>query len=458
MRRLDDRPVSATRGEKPRIGASPIGGSTVPGSPPEGSAVPGSPLGGSAPGALDLARIRKDFPILQRSVNGHRLVYLDNAATTQKPRQVIDALADFYRTTNANIHRGLHTLSQEATTLYERTRHVVARFLGGLDPTGVVFTRNATEAINLVAHAWGRREIREGDEILLTEMEHHSNLVPWILLARERGAVLRHIPVLDDGTLDLGRMEELLSARTRLVSVMHVSNALGTINPVDEIARAARRVGAAVLIDGAQGVPHLPMDATKMDFDFLAFSAHKMLGPTGVGVLYGKPDLLRKMDPFLGGGEMIREVGLDHATWNDVPYKFEAGTPNIADVAAFATAIEYLESLGMEAVRAHEVDLVRYAVEGLSTIPSLRIYGPADAEIRSGVVSFTDRDLHPHDLSQILDERGVAIRAGHHCAQPLMRRFGTVATARASFYVYNGRDDVDALVGAIHDAREYFGH
>lgn len=423
-------------------------------SPPEmGTAAPSAP---SRP--LDVARIRRDFPILQRKIHGKRLVYLDNAATSQKPVQVIQSLVDFYETTNANIHRGIHTLSQESTRRYEDTRKIVARFLGGVEPEGVVFTRNCTEAINLVAHAWARKYLEEGDEILLTEMEHHSNLVPWILLARERGIVLKHIPVRDDGTLDSSALESLVTERTRLVSVMMVSNALGTINPTQEIAAAARRVGATVLLDGAQAIPHLPVNARELDFDFLAFSGHKMLGPTGVGVLYAKPGLLEEMNPFLGGGEMIREVRLDRATWNDVPFKFEAGTPNIADVIALGAAIEYLEALGMEAVRQHETELLGYALERFRELPSIQVFGPDCPRMRSGVISFNDADLHPHDLSQVLDENGVAVRAGHHCAQPLMRRFNTVATARASFYVYNGQDDVDALIGALHDARAYFGH
>jgi len=311
--------------------------------------------------------------------------------------------------------------------------------------------------LNLLAYAWGRHHIGPGDEILLTEMEHHSNLVPWIILAKEKGAVLRHIPVTEEGTLNLRALGSLMSERTRLVSVMMVSNALGTINPVNEIAAAARKRGALVVLDCAQAAPHLPLDLKELDTDFVAFSAHKMLGPTGVGILYGKPDLLRAMEPFHGGGEMIREVMLDHATWNEVPHKFEAGTPNFADVAAFSAAIEYLERIGMEAIRAHEIELTRYAMDALRKIPSLRLLGPEDPSQRSGVVSFVDQDLHPHDLSQVLDQNGVAIRAGHHCAQPLMRRLKTVATARASFYLYNDRDDVDALVESIRLARKYFG-
>ncbi len=415
----------------------------------------------ATPCKLDVARVRADFPILKRLVHGKRLVYLDNAATTQKPERVIDALSHFYRTSNANIHRGIHKLAEEATALYEGTRKAVARFLSrdaaGADPHGVVFTRNCTEAINLVAYAWGRANVKPEDEILLTEMEHHSNLVPWILLAKEKGAVLKHIPLQENGTLRLDALDTLVTRRTRIVSVMMVSNALGTINPVNEIAAAARRVGALVVLDGAQALPHLPVDVKRLDFDFLAFSAHKMLGPTGVGVLYAKPELLRSMDPFLGGGEMIREVHHDHATWNEVPHKFEAGTPSIADVVAFSSALEYLEEIGMPAVRAHEMELCRYAMAELRRSPSIRILGPEDPSLRSGVVSFVDQNIHPHDLSQILDQNGVAIRAGHHCAQLVMRFFKTVATARASFYIYNDRDDVDVLVESIREARKYFG-
>ena len=411
---------------------------------------------GSA-GRLDVARVRADFPILKRTVHEKALVYLDNAATTQKPNQVIDSLSHFYRTSNANIHRGIHKLAEEATGLYEDSRKAVARFLGGPRPHRKNITRNCTEALNLVAYAWGRHNIKSGDEILLTQMEHHSNLVPWIILAKEKGAVLKYIPLQENGTLDLTGLDDLVTTRTRIVSVMMVSNALGTINPVDKIAAAARKVGARVVLDAAQAAPHLPIDVNRLDFDFLAFSAHKMLGPTGVGVLYANPELLSSMEPFLGGGEMIREVHLDHATWNDVPHKYEAGTPNIAGVVAFSSAIEYLEGLGMDAVRNHERELCTYAMEELRKIPSLRLLGPQDPQERSGVVSFVDQDMHPHDLSQLLDQEGVAIRAGHHCAQPLMRFFDTVATARASFYIYNDRDDVDRLVDAIRSARKYFG-
>jgi cysteine desulfurase / selenocysteine lyase len=406
---------------------------------------------------LDVARIQKDFPILERTVHDRRLVYLDNAATTQKPRVVIDALQRYYEETNANVHRGIHTLANEATTAYEDVRARVARFLGGVDARGVVFTRNATESINLVARCWLEPRIVAGDEILLTEMEHHANLVPWIMLAKRTGAVLRHIPITDDGRLDLGKLPELLTARTRFVSVVHASNVLGTINPVEEIARLAHERGVPIMIDAAQSVPHMPVNPAAMGADFLAFSAHKMLGPTGVGVLWARPERLEEAEPMLGGGEMIREVRLDGATWNDIPWKFEAGTPNIADVVAFGPALDYLEELGLDAIRSHEIDLNRYALERLAAIPGIKIHGPAEPKARTGVLSFYDDVIHPHDLATILDLYGVAVRAGHHCAQPLMRRLGVPATARASFYIYNDRADVDALVAALAEARAYFG-
>jgi cysteine desulfurase/selenocysteine lyase len=331
----------------------------------------------------------------------------------------------------------------------------VARWIGA-DPREVIFVRGTTEGVNLVAQTFGRANVGPDDEILLTEMEHHSNLVPWILLARQTGAVLRHIPVRDDGYLDLDALPRLLTEKTRLVSVIHASNVLGTINPVRRIADAAHRVGASVLVDGAQSVPHMPVSFADLGCDFLAFSAHKMLGPTGVGVLVAKPETLEAMDPFLGGGEMIREVHLDRATWNDVPWKFEAGTPNIAGVVAFAASIDYLRRLGLDAVRAHEVELTRYALGRLGALGYLSLYGPADVAARGGVVAFNDSHIHSHDLSTILDRWGIAIRAGHHCAQPLMRRLNVPATARASFYIYNDRDDIDALVEGLKEARRYF--
>ena len=406
--------------------------------------------------ALDTRAVARRFPILARTVNGHRLVYLDNAATAQKPDTVIAALVRYYSHTNANVHRGVHTLAEEATAAYEGCRERVARFVNAPDPRGVVILRNATEAINLVARSWGAT-LAAGDEVLLSEMEHHSNLVPWIMLARERGVVLRHVPIGDDGELDMAAFARLLTPRTRIVALTAMSNVLGTITPVAEIAAAAHRVGAVVAIDGAQSVPHMPVDFQALGIDFLAFSGHKAYGPTGVGFLVGKLDLLDRMEPVLGGGEMIREVRLDWASWNDVPHRFEAGTPNIADAAAFPAALDLLEELGMDAVRAHEIEVVGYALERLSSLGWLQLHGPLDPERRSGLVSFFDPEVHPHDLAQILDTRGIAVRAGHHCAQPLMRRLGVPATARASFGIYTDRDDVDALVDGLVAARRYFG-
>ncbi|MGE5236074.1 MAG: SufS family cysteine desulfurase [Acidobacteriota bacterium] len=408
------------------------------------------------PVALDPRALRGRFPILARLVHGRPLVYLDNAATTQKPATVLGALARYYEHSNANVHRGVHTLAEEATAAYEACRKRVAHFVNAPDPRGVVILRNATEAINLVSRSWGAR-LAAGDEVLLTEMEHHSNLVPWIMLARERGVVLRHLPITDDGLLDLSRLDELLTRKTRIVSLTAMSNVLGTINPVAELAAAAHGVGAVVVVDGAQSVPHMPVDFAALGADFLAFSAHKAYGPTGVGFLVGRPELLEAMEPVLGGGEMIREVRLDFASWNEIPHKFEAGTPNIADAAAFPAALDLLEEIGMAALRSHEVELVGYALERLGSLGWLQIHGPIDPRRRGALVSFVDPDIHPHDLATILDTRGVAVRAGHHCAQPLMHRLGVVATARASFGLYNDRGDVDALVDGLRAARDYFG-
>jgi len=406
---------------------------------------------------LDVAKLRLDFPILARPIHGKRLVYLDSAATTQKPRAVIAALAGYYEHTNANIHRGVHTLAEEATGAFEGVREKVAAFVGAPDARGVVFTRNATEAINLVRYAWGRANLKPGTEIVITQMEHHANFVPWIEAAREYGATLRHARIRDDGTIDLDHLRSLIGRNTRLVAVTQVSNVLGTINPVKEIAAWAHAAGARMLVDAAQSVPHMPVSFTDLGCDFLVFSAHKMLGPTGVGVLVATPETLSAMPPFNTGGSMIREVKPDRATWNDVPWKFEAGTPDIGGVIAFGAALDYLAALGMPAVRAHEIALTRLLLERLAAIPSLTIYGPKRAEDRGGVVAFTDADVHPHDLAQVLDQHGVAVRAGHHCAQPLHTRLGVVATARASVYIHNDRDDVEALADAIRAARSYFG-
>ncbi|MBA2441696.1 MAG: cysteine desulfurase [Rubrobacter sp.] len=404
----------------------------------------------------DIAKVRRDFPILGREVDGKPLVYLDNAATSQKPRQVLDALTQHYERHNANIHRGVHRLAEESTAAYEEARAKVARFIGAPETTGLVFTRGTTESINLVAHGWGRKNLREGDEVVLTETEHHSNLVPWQLAARDTGARLRFIPVRDDGTLDMEEAERLIGPRTRMVAAVHASNVLGTVNPVERLAELAHGAGALMLVDGAQSAPHLPVDVGSLGCDFFAASGHKMLGPMGIGYLWGRTDLLREMDPFLGGGEMIREVHLDHSTWAEVPYKFEAGTMNVAGAVGLGAAVEYLESLGMENVREHERQLGEYAYRRLSEeLEGITIYGP-EAD-RTGVVSFDLPGVHPHDLSQLLDEEGIASRSGHHCCQPLMRRLGVSSTARASFYLYNTGDEVDRLAEALAEARKFFG-
>ncbi|HEX2240652.1 MAG TPA: cysteine desulfurase [Actinomycetota bacterium] len=403
---------------------------------------------------LDVEVVRKDFPIFETTARGKRLVYLDSAATSQKPRYVIDRIVKFYETENANVHRGIYELGELATAAYEGARQACARFIGARSERSIVFTRGTTEAVNLVRYSWGREHIGEGDEILVTEMEHHSNLVPWQLLAREVGATLKHLPITDDGHLDIDKLDEFLTDRTKLVGVTLMSNVLGTINPVRRIADAAHAIGARVLVDAAQAAPHLTFDVNELDADFLAYSAHKMCGPTGAGVLYGREDLLEEMQPFHGGGEMIREVWADRATWNEIPYKFEAGTPNIAQAVGMGAAVEYLEGLGMDAIRDHEIEITTYAMEKLRDAGAT-VYGPAAAD-RGGVVSFNLDEVHSHDLATILDQEGIALRAGHHCAQPLMRRLGVPATARASFYIYNSTDDVDALVGALDKAKEWF--
>jgi cysteine desulfurase/selenocysteine lyase len=411
-----------------------------------------------APGTLlDVAGLRADFPILSRNVRGGKpLVYLDNAASSQKPKAVITALADYYTRYNANVHRGIHTLSEEATDEYEKARRKIQAFINAESPAELIFVRNTTEAINLVAHSFGER-LHEGDEILLSEMEHHSNLVPWQLLADRKGSRLRFLPLFDDGTIDMSALPGMLSERTRVVAVSHMSNVLGTINPVEEIARQAHAVGAVVLLDAAQSVPHLPVDVQALGCDFLAFSGHKMLGPMGVGVLWGRRELLESMPPFLGGGNMIMKVELEHSTYNELPDKFEAGTPDAGGAIALGVAVDYLSAIGMENVRRHERDLTDYALEVLMGLDDLALYGPKSADSRGAVIAFNFADIHPHDLGTLLDRDGVAIRAGHHCCQPLMRRLGQVATARASFYLYNTRAEVDVLVHALGNARAVFG-
>jgi len=410
---------------------------------------------------LDPVALRADFPILAREVHGKPLAYLDNAASSQKPRTVIEALAEFYRAHYANIHRGVHTLSEEATAAHEEARDKVAAFINAPDRRGVIFTRNTTEAINLVAYAWGRACIGPGDRIVVTEMEHHSNLVPWQLLAREVGAELAYVSVTDEGRLDLESLGRLLKRPVKLVAFTHISNALGTVNPAQEIIARAHAAGARVLVDAAQSVPHLQVDVCLLDCDFLAFSGHKMCGPTGIGVLYGRPELLEEMPPFLTGGGMIRRVGRTEATWNDLPWKFEAGTVAIAEAVGLGVAVDYLSGVGLEAVWAHERELAAYALERLAEMPGVRVIGPPASE-RSGVIAFTvtatgmAESIHPHDLAQALDWEGIAIRAGYHCAQPLHERLGLKATARASFYLYNTREEVDRLVQGIQRAQGWF--
>lgn len=405
--------------------------------------------------ALDVERLREDFPILRRKVHGKRLVYLDNAATTQKPVQVIRTLIDYYEMHNSNIHRSVHLLGEEATEAYEQARAKVASFVG-CSPQEVVFNRGTTESINLVRFAWGEKNVKKGDTIVTTMMEHHSNIVPWQLLAKKKGARLKYAQLKKDGTLDMDSLFSLIEQSPSLVAITHCSNVLGTINDVSRVCSRARRAGAVTLVDAAQSVPHMPVNFESIGADFIAFSGHKMLGPTGIGALCARKKLLEEMDPFHGGGEMIREVFLDHSTWNEVPYKFEAGTVNIAGTIGLGAAVDYLQSLGMDRVRRHEVELVKYALDTLRDVKGFMPYGPTDPEKRGGVVSFNLADVHPHDLATILDEEGVAIRSGHHCAQPLMGWLGVPATSRASFYIYNGRDDVDALKAGLEKARGIF--
>ncbi|HEU4452991.1 MAG TPA: cysteine desulfurase [Longimicrobium sp.] len=406
---------------------------------------------------LDVERIRADFPILDQEVHGHRLVYLDNAASTQKPRQVIDAVRRFYERDNANVHRGIHELSHRATEAYEEARGKVARLFGIADEGELVWTRGTTEGLNLIAYTWGQQNIRAGDEILLSVMDHHSNLVPWQLLAQRTGAKLRFLDIDEQGRLDLSALDDLLTERTKLVSIAHVSNALGTVHPIREIAARAKAMGALMVVDGAQSAPHMPVDVPSLGADFYAFSGHKMCGPTGIGGLWGRRELLEAMPPFHGGGDMIEWVELESSTYAPLPMKFEAGTPNIAGVVGLGAAADYLGAIGRDAIQAHERHLMTYAMERLAEIPDLAILGPRDVAERSAVVSFTLADVHPHDLATILDQEGVAIRAGHHCCQPLMRRMCLPATARASFYLYTGTDDVDRLADALVRARTLFG-
>ena len=401
--------------------------------------------------------VRRDFPILNRKINGKRLVYLDSAATSQKPKSVVEAIASYYRRSNANIHRGLYALSEEATALYEKAREKLARFISARRSKEVVFTRNTTEALNLLAHSVGGSLGRD-DHVLLTEMEHHSNIVPWQLLAGRKGVRLAFVPFDRDGKLDLGAYERMVRRlRPKIVSFTHASNVLGTINPVREMTDIAHAAGALVILDGTLSVPHMPVSVRRLGIDFLAFSGHKMLGPTGIGVLWGREELLEQMPPFLGGGGMIKEVKLEGSSWNELPWKFEAGTPNISGAIGLGAAVDYLEGLGMGRVRRHGMMLMRYALEKLGEWKDLDIYGPMDARKRAGVIAFNMRGVHAHDVAAVLDSEGIAIRAGHHCAQPLMERLGVRATARASFYIYNSRQDIDALAEGLEKVRRMFG-
>jgi cysteine desulfurase/selenocysteine lyase len=406
---------------------------------------------------IDPHVLRADFPILATEVNGHRLVYLDSAATSQKPLAVIEAIDTYYREYNANVHRGIYSIAERATAAYENARAATARFINAPDPRGIVFTRNATEAINLVANTWGRQNIGRGDTIVLTEMEHHANLVPWQLLVQEKDGDLEFIPITDDGILRLDVFEVLLRLRPKLVAFTHVSNTLGTINPVAEMVAMAHAAGALVLVDGAQGVPHVPVDVQALGADFYVFSGHKMLGPTGSGALWARRELLEAMPPFMAGGEMIREVHLRRSEWNEVPWKFEAGTPDIAAAIGLGVAADYLRDLGMDRVAAHERELVAYALETLRhDVPEIILYGPP-AEQRGGVIPFNLPGIHPHDVAQILDRFGIAIRAGHHCTMPLHERLDLAATGRASFNVYSTREDVDALAVGLREVVRVFG-
>ncbi len=406
---------------------------------------------------IDVERIREDFPILNRKIDGKPLIYLDNAATSQKPRQVIHAVSDYYENHNANIHRAVHTLAEEATTAFEAVRDKTAKFIHANRREEIIFTRGTTEATNLVRYGWGRFHVKKGDRILLTEMEHHSNIVPWQLLAKENGAELEYVRITDEGRLLIEDYEKYLAdGKTKLVCVTMMSNVLGTINQIKEIVTKAHTAGAAVLVDAAQGVPHLPVNVQDLNCDFLAFSSHKMLGPTGVGVLYGRMDVLQETEPFHGGGDMIKEVHLRESKWNDLPWKFEAGTSNIADVIGFGAAIDYLSQIGMENVREHEVELTKYALERLSTVNKLEIYGPRSITDRGGAISFNLGDIHAHDIASILNDDGIAVRSGHHCAQPLMERLGVNATTRASLYIYNTRDEIDAVTESLNRAAKMF--
>jgi cysteine desulfurase/selenocysteine lyase len=404
----------------------------------------------------DLRALRADFPILQREVNGHRLIYLDSAATTQKPQSVLDAMDDYYRFNNSNVHRGAHTLAGEATEMYEGARFKVARFIGA-EAGQLVFTRGATTAINYIAYGWGLNHLKPGDKIIVTIMEHHANIVPWQIVARHTGAELVYLELNEDFSVDTTTLDRILTPEVKVIAFSGMSNVTGALGPIDVLSEAARSIGALSVLDGAQLVPHAPVDVSALGVDFLAFSAHKMLGPTGIGAMWGTAERLEEMEPTEGGGEMISTVGRYESTWAPVPHKFEAGTPPIAEAIGFGAAVEYLDAVGMDNVKSHEQEITAYALEQLSEIPDLKIYGPTNVSLRGGAVSFELGDIHPHDLATIVDQDGIAIRAGHHCARPLMKYLDIPATARASFYLYNIPEEIDALVSSLHKARKLFG-
>ena len=405
---------------------------------------------------LDPATIRREFPTLEQSVNGRPLVYLDNAATSQKPRVVLDALQAYYENDNSNVHRGIHELSRRATVAYEESRAKVADWVGAAEPAEIIWTRGTTEAINLVSTAWGLDNVKEGDEILISVLEHHSNIIPWQLLARRTGAVIKYIELDEQGRWILDELPRLLTDRTKVVAISHVSNALGTVNPVKRVAAAAHEVGALVLVDGAQGAVHMKVDVQDLGVDCYAFSGHKMCGPTGIGALWARRDLLDSMEPYQGGGEMIHFVGRDESSWATVPHKFEAGTPNIAGAIGMGAAIDFLSGVGMDAIAKHEHELLEYALERMNAVDGIRIYGPQSPDEHSALISFTLGDAHPHDISTILDSEGIAVRAGHHCAQLAMQHFGISATARASIYLYNTESDIDRLIEGLEQVRSIF--
>jgi cysteine desulfurase/selenocysteine lyase len=408
--------------------------------------------------AMNVSKIRKDFPILKRKINGNKmLIYLDNAATTQKPLSVINAIHDYYMNYNSNIHRAVHQMAEEATIAYERTREKIAKFINAKSTDEIIFTRNATEAINLISYSWGRANVKKDDYVVITEIEHHSNIVPWQILTQEKRAKLLYVGVDDSGYLKMEDYKRHIeSNKVKLFSVSQMSNVLGTIVPINEIIKKAHDKGVKVMVDGAQSVPHMPVDVQNMDCDFMAFSAHKMLGPTGVGVLYVKREILDKMSPFIGGGDMIKEVHKYETRYNDLPYKFEGGTPNIADVIGFGAAIDYLNEIGMDDIREHEIDITNYAIKTITDVRGVIVYGPSNSNHRGGIVSFNIGDIHPHDLATIMNDHGIAIRSGHHCAQVLMERLDVAATSRASFYIYNTKEEVDIFINALEEARRLF--